>query len=69
MNARRLALLLCALLSGGAFAQVNTLNIWWAEWDPANYLQQLVNEYTEETGITVNVVQTPWGSFYDRVAA
>ncbi len=57
------------LLANLAWAQVDTLNIWWAEWDPANYLQQLVNEYGEETGVTVNVVQTPWGSYYDRVAA
>ncbi len=52
-----------------AAAQVDELTIWWAEWDPANYLQQLVNEYTEETGVVVNVVQEPWGSYYDRVAA
>ena len=52
-----------------AAAQVDELTIWWAEWDPANYLQQLVNEYTEETGVAVNIVQEPWGSYYDRVAA
>ena len=52
-----------------AAAQVDELTVWWAEWDPANYLQQLVNEYTEETGVAVNVVQEPWGSYYDRVAA
>jgi multiple sugar transport system substrate-binding protein len=48
---------------------VTELTIWWAEWDPANYLDQLVDDYTAETGITVNVVQTPWGSYFDRVAA
>lgn len=57
------------LFAGTAFAQVDNLNIWWAEWDPANYLAQLVTEYEEETGITVEVTQTPWGSYYDRVAA
>jgi multiple sugar transport system substrate-binding protein len=46
---------------------VTELTIWWAEWDPANFLQQIGNEYAEATGITVNVVQTPWGSYYDRV--
>ncbi len=61
---------LVALGFGGVSAQgVTELTIWWAEWDPANYLQQLGNEYTEETGITINVVQTPWGEFYNRVAA
>ncbi|MBE2185132.1 MAG: carbohydrate ABC transporter substrate-binding protein, partial [Anaerolineae bacterium] len=59
---------LVALGFGGVSAQgVTELTIWWAEWDPANYLQQLGNEYTEETGITINVVQTPWGEFYNRV--
>lgn len=48
--------------------EITELNIWWAEWDPANYLQQIGNEYEEATGIRVNVVQTPWGSYYDRVA-
>jgi multiple sugar transport system substrate-binding protein len=47
---------------------VTELNIWWAEWDPANYLQQIGNDYEAATGIKVNVVQTPWGSYFDRVA-
>lgn len=45
---------------------VEELNILWAQWDPADYLQEIGNLYEEETGITVNVVQEPWGSFYDR---
>lgn len=48
---------------------VNELTIWWAQWDPANYLQQLVADYEKEKGIKVNVVQEPWGSFYNKVAA
>jgi multiple sugar transport system substrate-binding protein len=50
-------------------AQVDELVIWWAEWDPANYLQQVGNDYEEATGIKVTVVQEPWGSFYNRVGA
>lgn len=46
---------------------VTELTIWWAEWDPANFLQQVGNDYEEATGIKVTVVQTPWGSYYDRV--
>ena len=42
-----------ALAAGPAAAQ--ELTIFWAEWDPANYLQELVNEYTAETGVTVTV--------------
>ncbi len=46
---------------------VKELTIWWAQWDPANYLQQIGNDYEAATGIKVNVVQTPWGDFYTRV--
>ncbi|MBV7330963.1 extracellular solute-binding protein [Chloroflexi bacterium TSY] len=45
---------------------VTELNILWAQWDPADYLQEIGNLYEQETGITVNVIQEPWGSFYDR---
>jgi multiple sugar transport system substrate-binding protein len=42
------------------------LNILWAQWSPADYLQQIGNMYEQETGIKVNVIQEPWGSFGDR---
>ncbi len=48
---------------------ITELTIWWAEWDPANFLQQVGNEYEDATGIKVTVVQEPWGSYYDRVLA
>ena len=55
---------------GGAAAQeVEELVILWAEWDPANFLQEMGNRYEAETGIRVNVIQEPWGSFFDRMAA
>jgi multiple sugar transport system substrate-binding protein len=44
---------------------IDELNIFWAQWDPADYLQELVAQYEEETGIKVNVIQEPWGSFGD----
>src|SRR3990172_3123987 len=47
-------------------AGVTELSILWAQWDPANYLQQVADMYFEETGIKVTVVQEPWGSFYNR---
>jgi multiple sugar transport system substrate-binding protein len=59
--------LLAVLSVGTVSAQVEELTIWWAQWDPANYLQQIGNEYEEATGISVTVVQTPWGDFYNRV--
>lgn len=45
---------------------INELNILWAQWDPADYLQQIGNMYEEQTGIKVNIIQEPWGSFGDR---
>ncbi|MBI5666917.1 MAG: sugar ABC transporter substrate-binding protein [Chloroflexi bacterium] len=63
--------ILCLLVSVnlvGAQDGITELTILWAEWDPANYLQQIGNEYEAETGIKVNVIQEPWGSFYDRMA-
>ena len=43
------------LIAGGTAVQAQELTIFWAEWDPANYLQELVNEYEAETGVTVTV--------------
>ncbi len=71
MKKLSIGLILVALvvMFGGAVQaqEITELNIWWAEWDPAGYLQQIGNEYEAETGIKVNVVQTPWGSYYGRV--
>ena len=53
-----------APMSSGAYAQ--ELTIFWAEWDPANYLQELVNEYEAETGVTVTVETTPWSDFQTK---
>ncbi|MCA9869243.1 MAG: extracellular solute-binding protein [Caldilineae bacterium] len=47
---------------------IDELSILWAQWDPADYLQQVGNLYEEETGIKVNIVQEPWGSFFDLFA-
>ena len=33
---------------------VTELNILWAQWDPADYLQEIGNMYEAETGIKVN---------------
>jgi len=52
-----------------AASGVKELTILWAEWDPAKYLQEIGNMYEKETGVKVNVVEEPWGSFYDRVSA
>jgi multiple sugar transport system substrate-binding protein len=51
-----------------AGGDVTELTIIWAEWDPSNYLQELVNEYESVAGVKVKVVQEPWGTFGDRFA-
>ena len=50
-------------------SDVKELTILWAEWDPANYLQQLVNDYEAVAGVKVKVVQEPWPSFGTRTFA
>ncbi len=45
---------------------VTELKIIWAQWDPANYLQQMGNLYEQETGVKVTIIQEPWGTFGDR---
>jgi multiple sugar transport system substrate-binding protein len=42
------------------------LTILWAEWDPANYLQELVKDYEKETGVKVVVETTPWPDFQTK---
>ena len=52
-----------------AIASAEELTIFWAEWDPANYLQELVNQYTAETGVSVTVLTTPWSDFQTKAFA
>ncbi len=44
---------------------IDEITILWAQWDPADFLQEIGNMYEAETGIKVNVIQEPWGSFGD----
>jgi multiple sugar transport system substrate-binding protein len=64
---KRLSIVLCAVVlilsATSLVAAPKELTILWAQWDPADYLQQLCKEYT---GATVKVIQEPWGSFGDR---
>src|SRR5215212_7604600 len=52
--------------AAAAGGDVKELTIIWAEWDPSNYLQDLVKEYKDVAGVDVKVVQEPWGTFPDR---
>ncbi|MBN1349107.1 extracellular solute-binding protein [candidate division KSB1 bacterium] len=54
---------------GGDKAIEKSITICWAEWDPANYLMQLVKDFEKETGIAVKSEFIPWGNFQDRVFA
>jgi multiple sugar transport system substrate-binding protein len=56
-------------VSPAADEPVKELTIIFAQWDPANYLQQLCDEYTKESGVKIKVVQEPWSSYGDRVFA
>ena len=52
-------------VSGGRVS-AEELTIFWADWDPANYLQELVNQYTAETGVAVKVLTTAWPDFQTK---
>jgi multiple sugar transport system substrate-binding protein len=51
---------------GGGGKLEGELTIFWAEWDPANYLQELCNIFTDETGIVAKVETTPWSDFQTK---
>src|SRR5262245_44722145 len=64
---------LIGLLAGTAFVfgswaakAQEELTIFWAEWDPANYLQELVNEYPDAK---ITVQTTPWADFQTKTFA
>src|SRR3954469_23821310 len=57
---------LAMALMACASARAEELTIFWAEWDPANYLQELVNQYTKETGVKVTIETTPWSDFQTK---
>ena len=60
-------LLAVSLMAQAGWAQEKSITIWWAQWDPAVALQELGNEFAEETGISVSVHQIPWPSYQDQV--
>jgi len=44
-----------------------TVTIWWAQWAPADGLQQLAQEYEQQTNVAIRVHQIPWSSYQDQV--
>jgi multiple sugar transport system substrate-binding protein len=48
-------------------AAAKALTIWWAQWAPADGLQELGNEFGRKENVAVTVHQIPWPSFQDQV--
>jgi multiple sugar transport system substrate-binding protein len=44
-----------------------TLTIWWAQWAPADGLQELATEFARKESAEVKVHQIPWANFQDQV--
>jgi multiple sugar transport system substrate-binding protein len=44
-----------------------SLTIWWAQWAPADGLQELASEFGNKENVEVKVHQIPWASFQDQV--
>src|SRR6478672_10064705 len=53
-------------IAGKSVLAADTLTILWAEWDPANYLQELVKDYEKQTGVKVTVETVPWPDFQTK---
>jgi len=62
-------LISAAIAFASAPASPTELTIFWAEWDPANYLQELGNEYEKETGVKVTIETTTWPGFETKAFA
>jgi multiple sugar transport system substrate-binding protein len=53
-------------LSARAVYAAETLTILWAQWDPANYLQELVKDYEKASGVKIKVETVPWPDFQTK---
>ena len=51
----------------GPDASGKKLVIAWAEWEPAKQLETLTKDFTQETGIPVEIQQIPWSDFENKV--
>jgi multiple sugar transport system substrate-binding protein len=44
-----------------------SLTIWWAQWAPADGLQDLAKDFAQKENVEVTVHQIPWANFQDQV--
>jgi multiple sugar transport system substrate-binding protein len=44
-----------------------SLTIWWAQWAPADGLQELAKDFASKENVEVTVHQIPWANFQDQV--
>lgn len=70
MRKRLIVLLMVLIIASGCGSDektepVESLSILWAQWTPADLLQELTREFTQETGIHVTIVQKSWGTWQD----
>jgi multiple sugar transport system substrate-binding protein len=56
-----------ATAAAAAPAPKKTLTIWWAQWAPADGLQELANAFAQKENVDVKVHQIPWANFQDQV--
>ncbi len=59
--------MLASLAACGKSSEPKSITIWWAQWAPADGLQELGKEFEKETGIPVTVHQIPWPNYSDQV--
>ncbi len=58
---------LASSVSAAKSGAAQSVTIWWAQWAPADGLQELAQEYEKESGVVVKVHQIPWSNFQDQV--
>jgi multiple sugar transport system substrate-binding protein len=63
----RICLALCLSLFAWTASTAESITIWWAQWSPADGLQELGKAFEAETGIAVTVHQIPWSNYQDQV--
>lgn len=67
MRYLHLSIMLASCLGAVSAAEGQRLEIWWAQWAPADGLARLGQAFTKQTGIEIQVRQIPWPDFQNQV--